>query len=235
MDDTKFFAWLDGELDAAEAAKVEALVAADAALARRAENHRALHARLQRAFDPIAEAPVPASIALAQAGPERPIDLAEARQRRQSRTISAPAQWAAMAATLAIGIVTGTMIGGGDGQGPIVSEAGRLVAAGNLEQALYTRLASAPAGDGPRMVLTFRDADGDICRTFIDGGSSGLACREGGDWRIQGLFQDLASGQGDYRMASGSDPRLAVLVGETISGEPFDADAERLAQERGWR
>ena len=234
MDDATFFAWLDGELGPAEAARVAGLVAADPELTRRADEHRALHMRLRGAFDPIAEQPVPESILVAGRSAEV-VDLGAARERRAARSIPIGAQWAAMAATLAIGIVTGAMIGGSGTSGPVTQEAGRLVASGELEQALYTRLASAPADEGPRIGLTFRDSSGDICRTFTDAGSSGLACREGGDWRIHGLFQGDGGQEGEFRMASGPDPRLATLVDETIAGEPFDAAAERQARERGWR
>src|SRR5437588_837249 len=57
MDDEKFFAWLDGELSSAEAAEMEAKVAADPELAGLAEQHRALGARLTGAFDPLVEWP----------------------------------------------------------------------------------------------------------------------------------------------------------------------------------
>ena len=44
-DEEEFFAWLDGELDGAAAAKVAARVAADPALAEEARLHRALGQR----------------------------------------------------------------------------------------------------------------------------------------------------------------------------------------------
>jgi anti-sigma factor RsiW len=44
--DETFFAWLDGELHGDEAAKVSAEVAADPALAAKAEQHRAMQQRL---------------------------------------------------------------------------------------------------------------------------------------------------------------------------------------------
>ena len=59
MDDEKFFAWLDGELDSAEAAEVEAEVAADPRLSKLAEQHRALGTRLKAAFDTVVEVPIP--------------------------------------------------------------------------------------------------------------------------------------------------------------------------------
>jgi hypothetical protein len=227
ISDETFFAWLDGELEPAEAGRVAALVAADPALSRKAEAHRALGGRLKAAFDPVAQSPVPEP--LAQAARRRPAEVIDfAARRTPARPISRPMQWMAMAATLAIGMVAGSMINSGP-TGPISRENGQLVASGQLEQALYTRLASAPAEDGPRIGLTFRDASGDLCRSFTDDGSSGLACHQGGDWRIQGLFQAGEGQQGEFRMAAGPDPRLAGLIDSTMAGEPLDATGERAA------
>ena len=235
MDETKFFAWLDGELDPAEAAEIEAAVAADPKLARKAEQHRLLGARLHAAFDPVAAAPVSLEAFAPGIAGERVASLAEARVARAGRR--APPVWAqaaAMAATFVVGIATGNLLLA-DASSPIAPEAGRLVAAASLEQALYARLASAPADSGPRIGLTFRDRSGQVCRTFTDSAASGLACHEQGDWRIRGLFQAPEGQSGDYRMAAGASPELAALVDSTIAGEPFDAAQERAAKERGWR
>ena len=59
VSDETFFAWLDGELNAAEAARVAAEVAADRRLSAMAEEHRAMQARLKGAFDPVLDAPLP--------------------------------------------------------------------------------------------------------------------------------------------------------------------------------
>jgi hypothetical protein len=225
ISDERFFSWLDGELDPTEAAAVDVLVAADPELQRRAEAHRALGGTLRAAFAPIADAPVPEQL-LDATRPQQAdvIDLASRRQ----RALPVRMQWAAIAATLAIGIAAGTMIGSGP-SGPIASENGQLVASGELEQALYTRMASAPADQGARIGLTFRNASGDLCRSFTEKGSAGLACHQGGDWRIRGLFQVGEGQQSAYRMATGSDPRLAGLIDSTMAGEPLDAARERQA------
>lgn len=236
VEDEKFFAWLDGELEGEEAARVEAAVAADPRLSRLAQDHRAMAASLKSAFDPVARATVPARIAAAARPAQgNVVDLAQSRAVRADRR--GPPFWAqaaALAATLAVGIFTGNMLVPGP-SGPIEQEAGRLVAGGELEDALYARLASAPAGGAPRIGLTFRDKSGAICRTFEEQSASGLACRDGGDWRIRALFQGDQGPATDYRMASGGDPRLMDMVDETIAGEPLDADQERQAMERGWR
>ena len=235
MTDEKFFAWLDGELTDAEASEVARAVAADPELQARAAAHRAVADRLRGAFAPIAEAPVPPGIQAPLRSEPNVATLAEARARRDARR--APPLWqqaAAMAATLALGIVTGAMLVPDQGS-PIAPEAGRLVAAASLEDALYSQLASVPAQDGPRIGLTFRDASGKMCRSFTDQAASGLACLENGDWRIRGLVQAPDGQSSEYRMAAGVDPNLAAMIDSTIAGEPLDAKAEREAMLRGWR
>ena len=230
IDDERFFAWLDGELHGDEEARVAQAVAASPELTARAEQHRKLTAGLRRAFEPVREG--------ATAPPTFQADVvdfaAKAREREGRRNWFAAPQWAAMAASLAIGVVVGTQFMGGS-VSPVEVDNGRLVAAAELDRALDTRLASAAAPAGPRIGLTFRDAAGRICRSFTGVEASGLACRDGEAWQVRGLFP-APEGQGsDSRMAAGEDPRLAALIDQMIRGEPFDAAQEKAALERGWR
>lgn len=225
MDEMRFFAWLDGELPADEAAEVAALVAADLELQRKADAHRAMQAKLANAFAPIARAPV----ALPEA---EVVDLAAARERR--RAIPSVMQWGAIAATLMVGIVTGTMIARPT-PSPIAEQQGALVASASLGDALNKRLASTQDDDGPRIGLTFRDKEGSICRSFHDGAAQGLACRDGDEWRLRGLVQGLTEPTGDYRMATGDDPAIAALISDAMAGDPFDAVQEKAAKDAGWR
>ena len=226
MNDELFFAWLDDELDPEAAAKVAAEVAADPDLRAKAAAHRSMLARLRSAFEPVMAAPPVA---------ENVVDLAAARARQpQRRVLPSMTQWAAIAATLVVGIVTGTMISGGSPLS-VRNDAGQLVAAGQLDRALDTRLAIAPDGSGPRIGLTFRDEAGTICRSFTDGTAQGLACRDGDRWALRGLVQGGNAGSGDYRMAAGIDPALAAMIDARMAGEPFDAAAEQKALSEGWR
>ena len=231
MTDEKFFAWLDGQLDATEAAEVEARLAADPELARLADEHREFGHYLRAAFDPLAEAAVPARLQRAVRPTGELVDLASRQESRLPRRSPLP-QWAAMAATLVVGIVFGTMVGRVDA--PVEVRQGKIYAAASLDDALEHRLASAPQGE-VRIGLTFRDRAGDICRSFVGAGASGLACREGDAWRLRGLFESPEGQSGDYRMATGADPHLGGLIDETIAGEPLDAMAEEQARGRGWR
>ena len=227
-DEQEFFAWLDGELDGDAAARVEARVAADPELAEQAAAHRALMTTLRGAFDPVMSAPVPDRIA------SPPIDLAAARDRRAARGRGIP-QWAALAATLALGLGLGAVVGGRGGQqAPVTIEGGHMVAAAALGRALDTQLASSQNGAATRIGVSFRDQQGALCRSFEGAEGSGLACRDDEQWRIEGLF-GASSAQGDYRMAAGSDPQLAELIAARIAGEPLDAAAERAVQAKGWR
>lgn len=233
--DEKFFAWLDGELPPQEAALVEAEIAKSPELSRAAEQHRRMQARMKAAFDRVAEAPLPKSVRHAVPTKDAEVvDFASARRPRRTRDWSSPVRWAAMAASLVIGVLGGVMIAGRS-DSPVEIHGGRLYAAAALNQALDAGLASAP-GDGPvRIGLTFRNQSGAICRTFISSQSSGLACREGARWQVRGLFTAPEGQNGAYRMAGSMDPNLAALVDSTIVGEAFDAEQERAAKLRDWR
>lgn len=226
-EDEKFFAWLDGELAPAEAADMEAKVAADPQLRQLAEQHRALGAQLRRAFDPIAGAPLPERL---QVRPSA--DVIDFVAAKRARTMPSLPQWAAMAATLALGIFVGTMVPQRD-RAPVEVQGGKIYAAAALNEALDTQLASAPAGN-VRIGLTFRDQAGEICRSFTASASSGLACRNGGRWQLKGLFAAPEDQGSDYRMAAGMDPNLAALVDSAMAGEPLDAAAEKAAKDKDW-
>jgi hypothetical protein len=235
IEDEKFFAWLDGELDAAEAAQVEAEVAADPRLMRLAEQHRGFGTRLRETFATIATAPVPERLANA-VQPPPPAQIIDFGSQRARRATWLPLpQWAAIAATLVVGVLVGTALIGERGGSPVEVHGGTMYAAAGLDRALDTQLASAGDVAGVRIGVTFRDSAGVICRSFTEQRSSGLACRDGNDWRLRGQFAAPEGQSGDYRMAAGADPKLAALIDSTIAGDAFDAAQEKAAKDRGWR
>jgi hypothetical protein len=230
VDDEEFFAWLDGELDEQASGRVAAAVAASPELIAKAEQHRKLAVDLRGAFAPAMRGAAAPRFERAEV-----IDFgARATERSNRRGWFAVPQLVAMAASLAIGLVVGGQFVGRS-VSPVAVEGGQLVAASGLDQALDTRLASAPVAGAPRIGLTFRDAAGRICRSFADAAASGLACREGGSWQIRGLYPAAEGQAGDYRMAAGEDPRLAALIDQTIAGDPFDAAQEKAALQANWR
>lgn len=228
IDDETLFAWLDGELDPADAERVATAVAADPALAARVDQHRLLGSSLREAFDPVLrDAPPPPRFG-------EVVDLASRREQRARPQFGLP-QWAAMAATLLLGVVIGGPMLGGGSTGPVTVEQGRMLASEDLGRALDVQLASAQTDEPVRIGLSFRDRQGQYCRSFTAAGASGLACRDGGEWQVEGMFAAPAGQGGDYRMAAGGDPRLAGLIDERIVGEPLDAAGEAAAKEAGWR
>ena len=213
-EDEEFYAWLDGELDGDRAAAVAARVAARPELSALADRDRAMSARLRAAFDGVAHgSPFP--------------------PRAANENRSGPS-WTALAASLLVGVIAGSMVGlAPSRQAPVEAQGGHLVAAAALDRALDTQLASA-RGDSPvRIGLTFRDPQGRWCRSFDGAAGAGLACRDKGDWAVRALFP--ATPGGDYRMAAGMDPRLAAVVDDAMTGEAADARAERAARDGGWR
>jgi hypothetical protein len=234
VDEEKFFAWLDGELPPDEAARVEAEVAADPALLGRADEHRAMVARLRAAFGSVEAQPVPERIvALRSSAQDNVVDFGARRGKRRLTSGAVP-QWASMAAALVLGIALGTTINRGSPAGPIEVRGGSLYAASAVDRALDTQLASESSGN-VRVGLTFRDRQGTICRTFQAEASSGLACRDRGRWKLRGLFGAPEGQASDYRMAGGADPHLMDMVDQSIAGEPFDADEEKIALRRHWQ
>lgn len=249
IDDEILMAYADGELDAEQRAKVEAALAQDPEARAAVERHRALRARIANAYAPTLDEPLPEALLAAvqrggtKAPPAQVVDLAAARAKHETPKHETPKRfalpnWAAMAATLAIGVIAGQMIDLGGDRPLVASEGGTLVAKGALKAGLDTQLAAQGAGDGPVQVgLSFRNAQADYCRTFkVEGSMAGIACREDDGWAVRmAVAPDAATG-GGYRMA-GSDMPPAVLqaVDSMIAGEPLDAAGEAAAKAKGWR
>lgn len=230
MTDEEFFAWLDGELDDADANRVAAAVAANPALQARADAHRTMMAGLRGAFQPVVNADVQSPTFGAEVVPLAPRKATNENHRWR---FGLP-QWGAMAASLALGLLVAPFIRGNGGQ-PFEAHNGTVVAAAGLEKALDTQLASLDQSGPVRIGITFRDKKGQICRSFNGDAGSGLACRGDKGWTVDGLFSASPSQSGDYRMAAGEDPRLAALIDANIAGEPLDAAGEKAAKDAGWR
>lgn len=254
-DDALLMAYADGQLDAAQAARVEAAIAADPALAAAVARHRALRARLREAFDPALEEPVPAALLAAARGETRagrreaaPADAStagvasmdEARARREAgrpprRGLPA---WLAMAAVLVLGLAVGLLLGRPASAPVEVAGDGQLLARGELAHALESQLA-AEAGDRVAIGLSFRDADGRWCRSFRLRGAAplaGLACRgDDGGWRLPALAEAGAETDGMRQAAADLPPAVLAAIDARLAGDVAGTDEERAARDAGWR
>jgi hypothetical protein len=234
IDDEKLMAYCDGELPAAEAAHIEAELAQDETLRAKLAAHLALRTRLSRAFDGALSEPVPTALLTAAQRPREGeiIDFAQARTRKGPKLEWSMREWAAVAASLAIGAVIGLGVMNAEAPMIVTAENG-LAAHGALAHALDDQLASDSAG-AVRIGVSFRAQNGGYCRTFALtlSGVTGLACRSDGEtWDIA---MTAASSGGEVRTA-GSSEQIMNAVDGMIAGEPFDAAREKAARDADWR
>lgn len=244
-DDATLMAYADGELDPAQRAAIAQAIQDDPNVAAAVARHQALRQDVFAAFAGTLDEPVPKR--LQPAGIARVHDLAAARaarevarqeqQQREKQRLAWP-KWGALAASLAVGVLAGSLGSGWFGAGKELALAsgtgGELTARGRLARALDRQLAQEGAAGDVRIGLSFQSQSGAYCRSFQLGGSSGLACREGGSWRIP-VLADSPAQAGAYRQAAAQlPPAVLDAVDARIAGSALDAAAERTARERGW-
>ena len=247
IEDATLQAYVDGELPPDEAARIEAAIAAHPALADRVQRERALRQRLRAAFDPVLEEPVPSRLrALLEAdahadGGVRDIAAARAQRAQASGDARRPRFRAMPAYALAASLLLLALTLWMRPDAALVREQdGRLVAAGVLERGLDASLASAPdARAAVAIGLTFRDAQGRICRSFAHRGTpaiAGLACRDDDAWTLPTVVEAPQHANGELRQAGAEmPPEVQAAVDARLQGEVFDARQERAARDAGWR
>ncbi len=250
ISDETLMAYVDGELDAAACAALEAALATDPALSARLARQQALIGQVRAAFDGVLDEPLPphllatARTAGNAAAAQRP-QPADDRKRSGGGGVSSQygswPRWGALAASLIVGVLAGYIVPRQSPDG-LVTENGRLIARGALANALSEQLASTPPDETAplRVGLSFRGRSGDYCRTFtiIGGGEqpphAGLACREGPDWRVRILAPAEPTVDTDYRMATSTLPEAVLRAVNDIAASPLDAATERAARDNGW-
>jgi len=260
ISDETLMAYVDGEVDAATRAIIEAAMRDDPQVSGRIAQHRALRQVMQGAFSEVLDEPVPqrlidaARAPVAAPGPiavpgpittpaSNVVDLAAARSAAAGHTPGRLGSWrpAALAASLLVGLALGYFAWHGATTFVSTSPSGELVASAALAEALSNQLS---ADRAPGLVattgLSFRAKTGDYCRTFSLNGShpnSGLACREGSSWKIKVLAQSAhaAANSSNFRPAGSADaPAVRAAVEESLDGEPLDQAGEIAARQGGW-
>lgn len=247
--DEELMAYADGEVSPMEAKRIEAAMAEDKVLAARVARFRAVRRALRTAYDSVVSEPVPEHLrallgdvaASEPEAPQRPsapvVNLDIAREKRMAPRFGPPA-WAAMAASLVVGVVVGRALL--PGPQDIFTNDG-LYAAAPLAQVLEARLSSdAENQTAPtRIGLTFQNTDGEVCRTFSHQERtrtvSGLACRDDGRWAVRMALTEPTRAGGDYRQASAAAPAVLEAVDAMIAGDPLDGAQERALRDNAWR
>jgi anti-sigma factor RsiW len=242
--DETVMAYVDGELEPQARAALEAALATDADLARRVASCRALTVRLRGAYDPVMREPVPdALVAAARQAPSARATVTSIESAREARPPRAKRSWSwpaygSLAASVAIGLIIGHFVPWA--RDPLAVEHNQIVARGELSEALANQLASDQPRTAPvRIGLSFRSKSGSYCRTFALQGDerlAGLACRAGGDWRVDVLARAAGTASGGVEQAGSEMPEsVARAVDASIAGEAFDSAAEAAARQRQWR
>lgn len=245
LSDEVLMAYADGELDENTRAAVESAMSTDPEIERRIAQHQALRGRLRSAFDPVLDEPVPphlldlarnarTSSPAPRSSQVKPLPL------RGARRTSLP-RWAALAASLLIGVLAGRFAFRAGGPEFIATDDGHMMASGLLANALTRQLASRQQATQPVQIgVSFRSKSGEFCRTFSTRtpALAGLACHAADGWRLQVLSgtEEQQVAAGGYRQAASAMPAAVVsAVSARISGEPLDARAEAAARSRNWQ
>lgn len=252
--DAELAAFMAGNLDdEALLDGIEAAINADPALAARAEALAAGDAMtplVRDAFAPVLDGPVPERLIAAASPPEAEVvDFAAARAAKSAAALPTPAndtfrkswawpQFGAMAASLALGVMIG---------GPLLKDGGGAPEVDSLVLAsadLTAMLDSAPSGQKTdlaalgegEVVLTFRNADGQLCRQFMIEGKGGttsdaVACAGGTDrsWQVE-AYGRRAAPVGEMKLAGGdAAPAVVAAVDAMIESDPVTG-ADELAE-----
>ncbi|HEX4152421.1 MAG TPA: hypothetical protein VHY75_09485 [Steroidobacteraceae bacterium] len=224
--DETLAAYVDGELDAAAAAAIEQAMRTDPGVAQRVARYRALRGRLQEAYAPELDEPVPEHLMAALRGAEAPPSATQTRWRY------------ALAAGVLIAVGAGFLAWRQSHPGVIESVDGTLVARGSLAEGLSNQLSGdVVPGSEVRLGLSFLAKSGDYCRTFSRLKDAGLACRRAGRWEILALTrrQPAAGADSEFRTASSVMPAdILADVEQRIAGGPLDRSAEIAARSRHW-
>jgi len=236
IDAETLMAYADGELSPIEARRVERAIAADPMLKEQVDAHRKLRAMLANGFAPLMDSPVPDRLAsLLNQAPVT--DLAQARASRAAR-IGRSMAWRGWGTGMAIAasLIVGILIGGLGKDGPVTSSGGALIASGSLSRTLDTQLASAQGAGSPvRVLATFRNQQGAVCRSFTGAALSGIACHGDNGWQLHETRSGVAGQGTQYQQAGSADAALMADAQAMMTGDPFDADAEAKARAQGWR
>lgn len=223
-------AYADGELSGAELEEVEAAIAQDPELARQVEAHRTLKARLAGHYAPILEQGVPDKLADMLKPDDNADNIVSFAAERQRRGLApmirrwAPIAGPALAASLVLAVWQ-----------PWQGNVPEGYAGPGLAEVLDTQLASSqPVDAETRILLSFENREGDLCRAWRTPGEGGIACRDESGWRIVQQMALGGSAVTQYRQA-GSEADLLEAAQEMAAGGALDAEAEARAAARNWR
>lgn len=226
-------AFVDGELDDVTAARIAREAEDDPNLAAHIAAERRLRDTLGAHFGRVLMEPVPERLSAPIDAARNVLSLDDARARRfgfNARTL----RWAGPAIAAALVLVVAIPALRNSGQ--TETRDGLTFAANDLADALDTQLvADQRQGSETRVMLTFADDTGTLCRGFARADLSGIACREDGGWHLRVQRDGVDISQNDYRQAGSVDAAIMEAAQDMAAAPALDAQEERAAKARGWR
>lgn len=248
FDDETLMAFADGELDAETAAKVEVAMETDDELVMRVATFIESRAAVAAELKPLIDEPVPealtrsveAMIAASRQPQSEPAKADNVVPLRPARRTASPSWIMPLAASL-VAVAFG--VGGylaGEANAPHASTP---LLAGIADPAIVTTLdtaltgaEAAVAGGSMKLVSSFNDGSGALCREFELKQASGsatltVACRAGQDWQVRLAVAGPASG-GDGYVPAGSAETVDAFLATIGAGAPLSEADERAALAR---
>ena len=232
MTQEQIIAYVDGELGPIEALRFERVMEADPAVAAEVQRHRRVREAVAGHFAPVVGEPLPERLTRLLDKGGNVIVFPDTRW--TSRWFGQGGRYAALAATLVVGLMLGQLLPGRT-PGPIEARGGTIVARGELARALDGQLASAAQGDAYRIGVSFRDHGNRYCRTFSGAGGAGIGCHGDRGWALERFVAGGSADQGGvYRQAGSSSAEILAAAQEMMAGAPLDAAQEEQAKAAGW-
>ncbi len=232
----------DGELPEPEAAALRRRLAAEPALAARYALFTGTRRLAAEAYASVAEERVPDRLLAAVRAAAAPPTAAVMPFRRGGRFKTEarggrllPLALAASVAAL-LAAPAGYLMGrqGNAGLGDPLAGSGAVIAAA-LEQDASG--GERRAGGTVVRVLASHPVEAGICRDFAveapQGAALGIACREGGAWRLRASVA-LVGGEA-LRPANPDHPVIGAALERLGAAPPLDAEREAAMMQRGWR
>lgn len=220
-------AYADGELDDMTAARVRRAVEQDPVLARQLEMLLSLKATVAANYDAVVDQQVPDRLTAPIESAAKVVDLGAARASRKRWYRNPLLRYAggAIAAVLALALFIN--IGGRSGGSADVI-------APQLAKALESRASGQATADGTKVLLSFRDRSGSLCRGYSTATGSGIACKDDGGWKIRLTGGQQPGSGADYQQAGSADAEVMAAAQDMADGVAFDADQEAEAIASGW-
>ena len=83
--------------------------------------------------------------------------------------------------------------------------------------------------------MTWKSWLGAVALLSFWGGRGYIACRDGGQWRLEHVLPGAGASSAAYRQAGSQEAELMALAQNMAGGEPFDAAQEKASKEKGWK